>query len=323
MVDTLTPLPDPPSRSTQSNTAFRAAMDAWLVAQQVLVTEWNTNVDDINAILSGVGALFSGTSTTSNTIAGTGTKSFTTQTGKAFYVGMPILVARTSAPTNTMSGVVSSYDSSTGALSIAVSASTGSGSSITDWTIGPNIGTSAYALLAGATFTGLVATVASASGGAGFRVPHGSAPSAPTNGDIWTTTAALFARINGTTRQIATLDGAETLTNKTFTGYTETPYTITDGAAFEINPANGTIQTITLGASRTPKATYMANGQSVLLGVDDGTAYTLTWTDTTFGASGVKWVDNTAPTLATSGLTWITLWKVGGQVYGMSPGATS
>ena len=130
-----------------------------------------------------------------------------------------------------------------------------------------------------------------------------------------------------------TLTGAETLTNKTLTTpaittptLTGTPiedvHTITDGAAFEIDPANGSIQTVTLGANRTPKATNFQNGQSVTLAVDDGTAYTLTWTDTTFGASGIKWI-GTAPTLATSGLTWITLLKMGGQVYGSSAGASS
>ena len=49
------------------------------------------------------------------------------------------------------------------------------------------------------TATGLVLTAASASGGAGFRLPHGAAPTSPTNGDVWTTTTGLFARINGTT----------------------------------------------------------------------------------------------------------------------------
>lgn len=40
---------------------------------------------------------------------------------------------------------------------------------------------------------------ASAAGGAGTRLPHGTAPSSPVNGDIWTTTAGLFVRINGAT----------------------------------------------------------------------------------------------------------------------------
>lgn len=48
-------------------------------------------------------------------------------------------------------------------------------------------------------FGGLLTTVATALGGAGFNLPHGTAPSSPTNGDVWTTTAGLYARINGAT----------------------------------------------------------------------------------------------------------------------------
>jgi hypothetical protein len=32
-----------------------------------------------------------------------------------------------------------------------------------------------------------------------IRIPHGAAPSSPTNGDMWTTTAGLYVRINGAT----------------------------------------------------------------------------------------------------------------------------
>jgi hypothetical protein len=76
---------------------------------------------------------------------------------------------------------------------------------------------SGYALLSGATFTGKVNTVASATGGAGLNVPHGSAPTSPVNGDIWTTTSGLLARINGATRQYVDFDGTQTINgNKTF-----------------------------------------------------------------------------------------------------------
>lgn len=47
--------------------------------------------------------------------------------------------------------------------------------------------------------TGAVVTNASASGTAPLRIPHGTAPSSPVNGDIWTTTSGLFVRINGVT----------------------------------------------------------------------------------------------------------------------------
>lgn len=42
----------------------------------------------------------------------------------------------------------------------------------------------------------------SAAGGASLNIPHGAAPSAPVNGDVWTTTAAPYVRLNGTTRTI-------------------------------------------------------------------------------------------------------------------------
>jgi hypothetical protein len=125
-----------------------------------------------------------------------------------------------------------------------------------------------------------------------------------------------------------TTTGTQTLTNKTLTDpaiigtILEDIYTISDGAAFEIDPGNGSIQLITLGASRTPKATNFADGESVVLMVDDGSAYTLTWTDATFGGSGVVWKTNAgvAPTLNTTGYTVIVLWEVAGQVYGARVG---
>ena len=48
-------------------------------------------------------------------------------------------------------------------------------------------------------FSGLLATAASATGGAGLNLPHGAAPTSPVNGDMWTTTAGLYVRINGAT----------------------------------------------------------------------------------------------------------------------------
>lgn len=123
-----------------------------------------------------------------------------------------------------------------------------------------------------------------------------------------------------------TLTGVQTLTNKTLTEpaitgtIVEDIFTITDGAAFEVDPGNGSVQLITLGASRTPKCTNFVAGESITLMVDDGSAYTLTWTDATWGAGGVIWTGGTAPTLATSGYSVIQFWKVSTQVYGASVG---
>jgi hypothetical protein len=122
---------------------------------------------------------------------------------------------------------------------------------------------------------------------------------------------------------VQTFTAVQTLTNPAIIGtIKEDVYIIPDAAAFEVIPASGSVQLITLGASRTPKATTFAAGESVTLMVDDGSAYALTWTDPTWGSgvatpvSGVAWTGGDAPTLATSGYSVIQFWKVSTQVYG-------
>lgn len=56
-----------------------------------------------------------------------------------------------------------------------------------------------YLPIVGGTLAGLVVTVTPTAASAGFRLPHGTAPSSPTDGDVWTTTAGLYVRINGAT----------------------------------------------------------------------------------------------------------------------------
>ena len=76
----------------------------------------------------------SGTSVTSLTI-GAGAQTFTTQAGKAWVVGQPAIIARTSAPDTTrMSGFISANNSGTGAMSVTVDTVLGTGT-FTDWTI--------------------------------------------------------------------------------------------------------------------------------------------------------------------------------------------
>jgi len=53
-----------------------------------------------------------------------------------------------------------------------------------------------------ATFAGTAITLASAAAKAGLRIPHGAAPTSPTNGDMWSTTAGLFIYIAGVTKTV-------------------------------------------------------------------------------------------------------------------------
>ena len=71
--------------------------------------------------------------------------------------------------------------------------------------------------------SGKIGTIASTTASAGFNVPHGTAPTTPSNGDLFTTTSGLFVRINGTTRQYVDFDGTQTINgSKTFSNANNT-----------------------------------------------------------------------------------------------------
>jgi hypothetical protein len=91
----------------------------------------------------------------------------------------------------------------------------------------------------------------------------------------------------------------------------ENIYAVVDAAGVALTPRNGTIQTWTLGAARTPTSGTWDAGESMTLMINDGTAFTVTWT-----TLAVVWVGGTAPTLATTGFTVIELWKVSTTIYG-------
>jgi len=101
---------------------------------------------------------------------------------------------------------------------------------------------------------------------------------------------------------------SQTLTNKTFTGYTETVYALSGTA---IDPANGTIQTKTLSGNTTFTES-LADGQSVVLMVNPST-YSVTWPTMT-------WINTTgsgsAPTLEASSMNVVVMWQAGSTVYG-------
>jgi hypothetical protein len=69
------------------------------------------------------------------------------------------------------------------------------------------------ATLAGGTYTGKINTVASTTGTAGFRLPAGTAPTTPVDGDMWTVSGGgLLIRLQGATRNIPFRE-----TNNTYT----------------------------------------------------------------------------------------------------------
>ena len=61
---------------------------------------------------------------------------------------------------------------------------------------------SGLAVTAAISATGKVSTPASVTGAASLNIPHGTAPTSPTDGDVWSTTTTLNFRLNGVTKTV-------------------------------------------------------------------------------------------------------------------------
>jgi hypothetical protein len=125
--------------------------------------------------------------------------------------------------------------------------------------------------------------------------------------------SAGVASIEGDT--IALLTATQTMSGKTLadvllTGAIgEETFTIPSSTTPELDPADGTVQKWTLTGASTPTEVF-ADGEAIVLMIDDGAAYGITWPTMT-------WVNNAgaAPTLATTGFTTVVLWHFG-TLYG-------
>ena len=106
--------------------------------------------------------------------------------------------------------------------------------------------------------TGKISFLASAAGASSIGVPHGTAPSAPVNGDVWSTTGGFFFQINGSTFAVSLQNSAETYTaKKTFpAGSTSFASLNIPAGAAPTSPVNGD-----LWATATQLA-YRMNGVS-------------------------------------------------------------
>lgn len=128
-----------------------------------------------------------------------------------------------------------------------------------------------------------------------------------------TSNAVVF--ITALASELVLTTNTQTLTNKTLTSpamigtVLEDVYALS-GTSVALEPDNGSIQSHTLTGNTTYTDGFAA-GEAITLMVDDGTDYTITWPT-------VTWVNNggSAPTLATTGYTVVTLWKVSTTLYG-------
>ena len=163
------------------------------------------------------------------------------------------------------------------------------GDGSTAWTsLGYLIDTGGYALYADATanFTGTLQN-----GGSNVVVDT----------DIGSTVQAYDANTTTSTN-------TQTLTNKTLQ---DTVYALSGTA---LDPANGGIQTKTLAANTT-FTDSLASGESIVLQLEAGASYTVTWPTMIWVTSG----GNVAPTLTAKDT--LVFWKVSSVLYGAYTGS--
>lgn len=179
---------------------------------------------------SALGAPGTNATSTSSLTIGTGSISLTlAQTGKAFSVGQTAVIARTSAPgTTAMWGVITAFNSGTGAITVQVGAGQTLGSgTFTDWTI------SLTASGTGVPGTRQVTGAGLATGGGDLTADR-----------VITVTAAAAAAVRtGTTKAQVMTPG------DTYDALAEV--TLTDAATIAVDMATFINAAVTLGGNRT------------------------------------------------------------------------
>ncbi|HEC12323.1 MAG TPA: hypothetical protein ENI80_03595 [Acidiferrobacteraceae bacterium] len=136
---------------------------------------------------------------TSSVAIGTGSKSFTVETGKTFVVGENIRVMDAAAPTtNYMEGDITSYDSASGALVVNVTSKGGSGTKVS-WTLSAQGAQGAAGPAGVAGPTGVMLQYAGTSAPAGWLLCDGSVVSRATYADLYAVTGDAFGAGDGST----------------------------------------------------------------------------------------------------------------------------
>jgi hypothetical protein len=113
---------------------------------------------------------------------------------------------------------------------------------------------------------------AGASGYASFRLPHGAAPTTNlTNGDLWTTTSGLFARVNGAT--VGPLIDASSAPSSAWTqiGSTQTPSAVSSSSITSIPATYQDLLIEILGLSHDSGT---GQGLRIEMSGDNGTTWT-------------------------------------------------
>ncbi len=261
-----------PSLPTGTTAVTQSAADS---TTKLATTAFVTTADNLKANLAsptftGTPALPTGTTGVTQAASDNSTKISTTayvDTGLALKANLasPSFTGTPSLPTGT-TAITQTAGNSTTAIATTAFVTTADNlkANLASPTFTGTVGAAAV------TLTGLLTTVASATGTAGVNIPHGVAPTTPVNGDIWTSsTSGLFTRINSANERVMT------------TGLRE----LTATSATTVQPT-GDIDIITITAQSTGitfndlsgGVSNISTGWSYLVRLkDNGTSRAITW----------------------------------------------
>jgi hypothetical protein len=245
--------------------------------------------------------------------------------GSATAAATSASAAATSA-TNA-SNSASAASSSASAASASASAAAASYDSFDDRYLGsktsaPSVDNDGNTLLTGALYWNSTGSQLYVWSGSAWTQSAFTSGSFLSTGDIGTTVQAYDADLTtwgGKAAPSGTVVGTtdtQTLTSKTFTGYTETVYALGTSGSQALNPSNGTIQTCAASATVTFTDSLSA-GQSIVLMLTGGSTYTINYPTITWVSS----TGNTAPTLGAANT--LVFWKVGSTLYGTNVGKSA
>lgn len=232
----------------RTSITFAADLDAFFLTQlPATIPAFNAEMERVNNFAFGS---YSATSTTSLVI-GTGSKSLTIEAGKGFTVGQPVLIASTAAPSNYMSGQVTEYNSTTGAMTVNVTNIGGSGT-VAAWSVSVSAVVLATApSLAQRTITSADTLIASDQGklincSGTFTL---AVTAAATLGGSW------WCYVRNTGTGVVTLDpnGAETVDGVATGPVRDTILLVGDGTGFTASKVGpfSTLEVLTSGTSWT------------------------------------------------------------------------
>ena len=145
--------------------------------------------------------------------------------------------------------------------------------------------------------TGKTTLPAGTAGSASVIIPHGTAPSSPVDGDVWTTTSGIYIRVNGTT--VGPLISAATLASPPAIGGT----TAAAVTATTLTATSAVVPTI--GVSGNTSAIGITSGGVAIAGTLAPTGKTTLPASTTLSAP-LKITEGVAPSSPVAGDVWIT-----------------